>query len=138
MAAPSARGGRKIHPLAWFWIYTGLRLALLLAIFGLLWLFGLGGFVGAAVALLLTIPLSYVVLARPRAAMVASMDLLREQRRVRTNALDEQLSTDSADSAAVGQVSSDAADSPAVEQIPPNADGADAVQPGRPHRKNRS
>lgn len=126
MVGASARGGRKIHPLAWFWIYTALRLALLLAIFGLLWLFRLGGFVGAAVALLLTIPLSYVVLARPRAAMVASMDLLREQRRARTNALDEQLNTDIADPT----------DPP--HQTAHDIDSSDAVRPIRPPRKNRT
>lgn len=138
MAAASARGGRKIHPLAWFWIYTGLRLALLLAVFGLLWLFGLAGFVGAAAALLLTIPLSYVVLARPRAAMVASMDVLRAQRRSRTNALDEQLSTDSTSSTAAAPLGSDSAVSPAVEPSATDTDGADTVQPARAHRKNRS
>ncbi len=138
MAAAFARGGRKIHPLAWFWTYTALRLALLLAIYGLLWLCGLDGFVGAAVALLLTIPLSYVVLARPRAAMVASMDLLREQRRARTNALDEQLNTDTAEPTAVGQLGSDSVQAAAADRSAIEADSADAVQPTRPRRKNRS
>ena len=89
MTEPASK--REIHPLAWFWIYTALRLGLYLVVFGLLWLFGLGGFVGAAVALVLTIPLSFVILARPRAAMVASLDVVRSQRRARADAFDEQL-----------------------------------------------
>lgn len=86
---PAAR--RMVHPLAWFWIYTGLRVVLYGIIFALLWAFGLGGLFGAFVALVLTVPLSYVVLARPRAAMIASINLLREQRVARTDALDEKL-----------------------------------------------
>lgn len=82
---------RRIHPLAWFWIYTGLRVALFGAIFGLLWLFGLPGLFGAVVALVLTVPLSYVVLARPRAAMIESLGVLRGRRQARTQALDAQL-----------------------------------------------
>ena len=88
-AGPPPR--RTLHPLAWFWIYTGLRVVLYAVILGLLWLFGVRGFFGAVVALALTVPLSYVFLARPRAAMVHSINLLRERRTARTDALDEQL-----------------------------------------------
>lgn len=103
-----------------------MRLALLLAIFGVLWLCGLGGFVGAALALLLTIPLSYVVLARPRAAMVASMDRLREQRRTRTDAFDDQVAADA-------QASLDTSNQPLTAET-----DAAVVEPVRPRRKNRS
>ena len=82
---------RTLHPLAWFWIYTGLRVVLYAVILGLLWLFEVRGFFGAVVALALTVPLSYVLLARPRAAMVQSINQLRERRTARTDALDEQL-----------------------------------------------
>lgn len=116
--------GARVHPLAWFWIYTGMRLALLLAIFGVLWLCGLGGFVGAAVALLLTIPLSYVVLGRPRAAMVASMDRLRDQRRTRTDAFDQEVAA---------EPTLDIPNQP-IAPVQPRTD----VEPVRPRRKNRS
>ena len=69
----AAPGKRRRNPLIYFWVYSLLRIALMAALFGLLWLFGLGGFLGAAIAVALSVPLSYVLLARPRNAMTAAM-----------------------------------------------------------------
>jgi Protein of unknown function (DUF4229) len=67
------------------------RITLFLVLWGLLWLFGLGGFIGAAVALVLSVPLSYVFLARPRMAMTGAMMERLNVRQERTADLDEKL-----------------------------------------------
>jgi hypothetical protein len=89
-SAPTVR--RRRNPLIYFWVYSLARVTLFLVLWGLLWLFGLGGLIGAAVALLLSIPLSFVLLARPRAAMTASMMERLNVRQERTAALDDELS----------------------------------------------
>jgi hypothetical protein len=83
---------RRRNPLAYFWVYSLCRISLYLVLFGLLWVFGLGGLIGAAVALILSVPLSYVLLARPRQAMTAAMLDRLTLRQERTADLDEQLS----------------------------------------------
>jgi hypothetical protein len=80
------------HPLAALWVYTLLRIALFGVLFGLLWLFGVRGLLGAIVALVLSVPLSFVLLARPRQALVAGVTGQVEARRVRTSELDARLS----------------------------------------------
>jgi Protein of unknown function (DUF4229) len=88
---PSERRHRR-NPLIYFWVYSLARVVLYLALWGLLWLFGLGGLIGAAVALLLSVPLSYVLLARPRMAMTGAMMERLNVRQERTAELDEKLS----------------------------------------------
>ena len=88
--APGQR--RRVNPLVYFWVYSLLRIALLGVLFGLLWLFGLGGLVGAAVAVVLSVPLSFVLLARPRNAMTEAMMQRLTVRQERTARLDEKLS----------------------------------------------
>ena len=87
---------RITHPLAWFWIYTTLRVAVFGAIFGLLWIFGVRHLVGAAVALALSVPLSYVILARPRALVAEALHDRLAVHQARTEKLDAQLSGDPA------------------------------------------
>ena len=86
--------GQRRHPLVLFWIYTGLRVALFLALFGVLWLSGLRGLLGAAVALALSVPLSFVLLARPRNAMAEEMHRRLTEREDRTRDLDARLGGD--------------------------------------------
>jgi hypothetical protein len=64
---------KQRHPLVLFWTYTLLRIIVFAVLFGLLWVFGLRGLIGAAVALLLSIPLSYVLLRRQRDAMAGQL-----------------------------------------------------------------
>ena len=90
-AAPAAGRKHRRNPLIYFWVYSLARIALFLALWGLLWLFGLGGLIGAAVALVLSVPLSYVFLARPRMAMTAAMMERLNVRHERTAELDEKL-----------------------------------------------
>ena len=48
------------------WLYTVLRFGLFLALWGLLVLLGLSGLIAALLALVLSVPLSLVLLSRPR------------------------------------------------------------------------
>jgi hypothetical protein len=89
-SAPVARKHRR-NPLIYFWVYSLARITLFLVLWGLLWLFGLGGLIGAAVALVLSVPLSYVFLARPRMAMTGAMMERLNVRQERTADLDEKL-----------------------------------------------
>jgi hypothetical protein len=91
------------HPLAALWVYTLLRIALFGVLFGVLWLFGVRGLLGAIIALLLSVPLSFVLLARPRQALVAGVTGQVEARRARTNELDARLSGKADDHSRPGQ-----------------------------------
>jgi len=76
------------------WLYTLLRIALFLVLFGLLWVLGVTGFLGAVIALALSLPLSYVLLAKPRQAFAAQIEQRIEARRARQADLDAKLSGD--------------------------------------------
>jgi hypothetical protein len=73
------------------WLYTILRFTLFVVIWGLLYLCGLGGFLSAIIALLLSLPLSYVLLARPRALLSATIEQRLQARAVRRSELDSEL-----------------------------------------------
>lgn len=76
------------------WLYTILRFALFFAVWGLLSLAGLHGFLGAVVAIVLSVPLSYVLLARPRARFAANIEQrVNAHRETRTN-FDDRLAGD--------------------------------------------
>jgi len=66
-----------------FLVYTGARLALFVALGLVLYAAGLRGFPLAALAVLLSLPLSYVLLARQRAAFSASLERRLAERRAR-------------------------------------------------------
>jgi len=73
------------------WLYTLLRFGLFFVLFGLLWLVGVKGFLGAIIALALSVPLSFVLLARPRQAFAAVLEQRVEARKQRQADLDAQL-----------------------------------------------
>jgi hypothetical protein len=77
------------------WLYTLLRVALFFAVWGILILVGLHGFLGAAVAALISIPLSYFLLAVPRQRFAAKLEQRVDAQRERKARLDEQLNPDS-------------------------------------------
>jgi hypothetical protein len=83
---------KQRHPLVLFWIYTSLRVLIFVVLFGLLWLFGLRGLVGAAIALVLSVPLSYVLLGRQRRAMAGELHDRMMSRQAKTDAFDAELS----------------------------------------------
>jgi hypothetical protein len=77
-----------------FWLYTLLRFGLFGVLFGLLWLLGVRGLLGALIALVLSVPLSYVLLARPRAALANTIEQRVAARRTQHADVDAQLRGD--------------------------------------------
>jgi hypothetical protein len=73
-----------VHPIA---IYTAGRLAVFVVLAALLWLLGLNGLLLFGLALLLSMPVSYLVLGRQLAAVTRSI----EERRARRAQLRSQL-----------------------------------------------
>ncbi len=57
-----------------FWLYTLLRFGLFGALWLVLWLVGVGWLIAAAIAVVLSVPLSWVLLARPRQAFAANIE----------------------------------------------------------------
>ncbi len=76
------------------WLYTLLRFALFFALWGVLLLTGLGGFLSALLALLLSVPLSVVLLAKPRRQFANNLEARVTAQRSRRADLDRQLDPD--------------------------------------------
>jgi O-antigen ligase len=76
------------------WLYTILRFGLFLALWAVLVLAGLHGLVAALVAVVLSLPLSFVLLARPRARFAANIERRVEAHRSERAELDQKLSGD--------------------------------------------
>lgn len=76
------------------WLYTVLRFGMFFALWGILVLLGLHGFLAAVIALALSVPLSLVLLAKPRAAFTRQLEARVENRRVERQKLDSRLETD--------------------------------------------
>jgi hypothetical protein len=84
-----------------FLVYTAARMLLLFAMALLLYLIGLHGFVLAAFAVVLSLPLSYLLLARQRGTLGADVERRMAARRARSADLRARLrGDDTADSAA--------------------------------------
>lgn len=73
------------------WLYTALRFGLFFALWGLLVLVGLGGLPAALLALVLSVPLSLVLLAKPRAAFTRQLEARVAARQVERENLDARL-----------------------------------------------
>jgi Protein of unknown function (DUF4229) len=73
------------------WIYTLARFGLFGVLYGILWLVGVGGFLGAIIALALSVPLSWVLLARPRQAFAANIEQRVNARVAKKAAFDAEL-----------------------------------------------
>ncbi len=79
------------------WLYTGLRVVLFAVVFGILWLVGVSGLLAAMIALVLTLPLSYVLLAKPRALLAANIEQRMNAHRSRSEELSARLNGDDED-----------------------------------------
>ena len=77
-----------------FLVYTAARVVLLFAVALLLYVIGLRGFLLAAFAVVLSLPLSYVLLARQRVAFGAHVERRLADRQARTATLRAQLRGD--------------------------------------------
>jgi O-antigen ligase len=73
------------------WLYTILRFGLFFALWGILVLAGLSGLLAALLAVVLSLPLSYVLLARPRARFAANIEQRSDARREDRADLDQKL-----------------------------------------------
>jgi O-antigen ligase len=73
------------------WLYTILRFGLFLALWGLIVLAGLHGLAGGLLAVVLSVPLSYVLLSVPRARFAARLEQRVNAHREARAELDEKL-----------------------------------------------
>lgn len=76
------------------WLYTVLRFGLFFALWGLLFLLGVHGFLAPVLALGLSVPLSFVLLARPRARFARQLEARVAAHRAERDRLDAQLDPD--------------------------------------------
>lgn len=95
------------------WLYTVLRFGLFLALWGLLWLARVPGLLAATIALVLSIPLSYILLRKQRARLAANLEARVTARQAHRHDLDSQLAGEE-------------------NQNPPDA----ASRPARPKRRS--
>ena len=79
------------------WLYTILRFGLFFALWGLLLLAELGGFVAVVLALVLSVPLSFALLARPRARVAANIEQRVNAHKAARADLDRRLDPDPED-----------------------------------------
>jgi hypothetical protein len=77
-----------------FFLYTAGRLLVLFAVAALLYALGLRGFVLGAFAVVISLPVAYVLLARQRRALGAEVERRVETRRARKTDLRSQLRGD--------------------------------------------
>jgi hypothetical protein len=90
--------GRRVTFGSWMgsmWLYTILRFGLFFALWGILVLVGLHGLLAPLVALVLSVPLSLVLLARPRAAFTRQLEARLDARRAEREDLDVRLDPES-------------------------------------------
>ena len=76
------------------WLYTVLRFGLFFALWGLLFALGVHGFLAPILALVLSVPLSFVLLARPRARFARQLEARVAAHRDARADLDAQLDPD--------------------------------------------
>jgi hypothetical protein len=76
------------------WLYSILRFGLFFALWGLMVLAGLGGLFAALVGLVLSIPLSLVLLRRPRNAVAGNIEQRVNARREQRHEFDARLDPD--------------------------------------------
>src|SRR3978361_721897 len=89
--ATTTAGPTPGQTLGAMWLYTVLRFGLFLALWGLLWLARVPGLLAATIALVLSIPLSYIRLRKQRARLAATREARVTARQVHRHDLDAQL-----------------------------------------------
>lgn len=114
MTAPQQPPAQAAQPgfRAWMgsmWLYTLLRFGLFGALWGVLYLLGLPVFEAALVGLVLSVPLSFVLLSRPRARFANQIEQRINARRVESTDLASQLDPDADDGDVDAQRATEAA-----------------------------
>ena len=94
---PAAAGDEMRRPspgqtLGAMWLYTLLRFGLFFALWGLLWVARVPGLLAATLALILSIPLSYILLRKQRDRLAANLEARVTARQSERRHLDEELS----------------------------------------------
>jgi O-antigen ligase len=79
------------------WLYTLLRFGMFFALWGILELIGVYGFLSAVIALVLSVPLSLVLLAKPRAMFARNLEARLASRNAHRSELDTRLQNDELD-----------------------------------------
>ncbi len=90
--APRDTGPSTARALGAMWVYTILRIGLFLVLWGLLWLVRVPVFLAGVIAVVLSVPLSFVLLNRQRQKLADNLERRVEHRRSRTTELDDKLS----------------------------------------------
>ncbi len=90
--APSAA-----QSLGAMWLYSLLRFAIFFALFGLLYVLHVRGFLGALVALAMSIPLSLALLVKPRQRLAANLEQRIQARQAQRHDLDTKLAGEESD-----------------------------------------
>jgi len=75
------------------WLYTVLRFGLFFALWGILALLGVTGFLAPLLALVLSVPLSFVLLAKPREMFTRQLEARIDQRKADRAEFDARLET---------------------------------------------
>lgn len=76
------------------WLYTALRFGMFFALWGILFLVGVHGFLAPLIALVLSVPLSLILLAKPRENFTRQLEMRVQARKVERSDLDSQLDPD--------------------------------------------
>jgi hypothetical protein len=79
------------------WLYTLLRFGMFFALWGIAYLVGIHGLLGPFVALVVSVPLSLVLLAKPRARFTRQFELRMQARQAERARLDSELDPGSED-----------------------------------------
>lgn len=101
MSAPSPGSSASSVPqpsfggwLGSMWLYSGLRFGMFFVLWGLLALAGLRGLLAALIAVVLSVPLSLVLLRKPRANFSRQLEARMDARQVHRQELDARLQAD--------------------------------------------
>ena len=79
------------------WLYTVLRFGLFFALWGIVYLLGVNGYLGLIIALVLSVPLSLLLLRKPRERFTQQLELRMQARQASRADLDAQLDPNSHD-----------------------------------------
>ena len=112
LPAGAGRGPSPGQTLGAMWLYTVLRFGLFLALWGLLWLARVPGLLAATIALVLSIPLSYILLRKQRAKLAANLEARVGARQQQRHFLDSQLAGEHAQPSGIDPVGENAAPRP--------------------------
>jgi hypothetical protein len=88
---PARKGPSFVNWMGSLWGYTILRFGMFFALWGILVLIGLGGLFAAFLALVLSVPLSLVLLSGPRNRVARNIEIRVTNARASRQHLDERL-----------------------------------------------